>query len=178
MHIQSYIIFSHWACTRLISAAAITWLKLYVCVRGGWRSKHPFHIAASTMGGKARKLKINWLITFPFFHPALVGFIKGTRQSKKRFFYCIFRKYYLFWIKCRLVYSKIRKIVDLAAKNVKRQPIASPLPRNFKRVFLEYFLAHHHCLCATKIRWLLNFFMKISNFYGPYQRFGPKWHMF
>ena len=38
-----------------------------------------------------------------------------------------------------MVYSKIRKIVNLAAKNVKRQLTASPLSRNFKRVCLEYF---------------------------------------
>ena len=47
----------------------------------------------------------------------------GSRES---FFFCIYRKYYRFSIKCRLVYSKIRKIVDLAVEN-------------FKRVFLESF---------------------------------------
>ena len=108
--------------------------------------------------------------------------IKRTRQSKNRFFYCIFRKYYLFWMKCRLVYIKICKIVDLAAKKVKRQPIASPLPRNFKRVFLKSFFLlsriFRSYLCATKNPRLFNFFMKISNFYRLYQRFDAKRHMF
>ena len=31
--------------------------------------------------------------------------------------------------------------------------------------------------CVSKIRWFHFFFMKISNFYGPYQRFALKSHM-
>ena len=59
--------------------------------------------------------------------------------SRKVDFLLHFPKVLSFLIECHLVYSKICKTVDLAVKNVKRLPMASPLPSNFKRVFPEYF---------------------------------------